>query len=97
LTLPSGKWRLDRRAELHWRHFDGEWVVFEAGSGDTHQLDPLAAAVLMCLESEAQDINELAEIIASELGMPLSADLTARMGQLIEQFTTLGLVEAVSP
>jgi PqqD family protein of HPr-rel-A system len=93
----AGQWRLDPRAELHWRHFDGEWVVFDSGSGDTHQLDAISAAVLMCLESVPQDLDGLSQAIAGELNLANDADLARRIEQLIEQYTRLGLIEPSAP
>lgn len=95
--MAGRKWRLERRAELHWRHFDGEWVVFETASGDTHQFDSISAAVLMCLESEPQDLDSLCSAIAAELNLGAVDDLPRRIEQLIEQLTRLELVEPFAP
>ena len=95
--MAARKWRLEPLAELHWRHFDEEWVAFEAASGDTHQFDAISAAVLMCLESQPQDLDSLAGAIAAELNLTDSEDLPQRIENLIEQLTGLGLVEPLAP
>jgi PqqD family protein of HPr-rel-A system len=95
--MSGRKWRLDRRAELHWRCLDDEWVVFEAASGDTHHLDTIAAAVLMCLEADPLDLDGLSEVIASELQVPNRDDLAGRLDDLLAQLQGLGLVEPAQP
>jgi PqqD family protein of HPr-rel-A system len=40
------QWRIPDGASLLWRFMDGEYVIFHAGSGDTHVLDALAGEVL---------------------------------------------------
>jgi PqqD family protein of HPr-rel-A system len=95
--MRAGRWRLDRRAHLHWRRLDDEWVVFDAASGDTHQLDGVSAAALMCLESEPYDREGLSEVLARELDLPPGAELAVRVEDLIEQLITLELIEPVEP
>jgi PqqD family protein of HPr-rel-A system len=91
--MAGREWRLDPKAELHWRPFDGEWVVFDTASGDTHKLDAIAAAILMCLESGQQDSDQLEQVIAAELSLPVGAELRQRIDELLEQFGALGLIE----
>ena len=43
-------WQINALVTLHWRDWNGEWVVFDVGSGQTHQMDTLTATVLMLLE-----------------------------------------------
>lgn len=95
--MAGRQWRLDRRAELHWRCLDDEWVVFEAASGDTHHLDTISAAVLMCLEADPLDLDGLSEVIASELHLPDRDDLASRLEGLLGQLQALGLVEPAAP
>jgi PqqD family protein of HPr-rel-A system len=95
--MAGRKWRLEPLTVLHWRHFDGEWVVFEAASGDTHRVDPVSAAILMCLEAEPQDLNGLSGAIAAELNVTDVDDLARRIEELVGQLTTLGLVESLAP
>lgn len=44
-------YRLNPRVQLHWRQFGDDWVLFEALSGQTHQMSGLTVAVLMCYET----------------------------------------------
>ena len=55
---------------LHWRRWDDEFVVFDVGSGQTHQLAPYTAATLMMLELNSNDIVELTSRVSIELDVP---------------------------
>jgi PqqD family protein of HPr-rel-A system len=91
------QWRLDILAELHWRALDGEWLLFDSGSGDTHHFDLVSAAVLMCLETDAQDLRSLCTVLTSELQLSNSDDLAAKIDGVLGQLLKLGLVERVAP
>lgn len=91
------RWRLNRRAELHWRRLDDEWVVFDAASCDTHRLDTVSAAALMCLEAEAHDLDGLSALLAETLGLASDPDLMLKLEGLIEQLSDLDLIEPDTP
>jgi PqqD family protein of HPr-rel-A system len=95
--MAGRQWRLERRSKLHWRRLDDEWVVFEAASGDTHHLDTISAAVLMCLEADPLDLDGLSEVIAGELQLPNREDLASRLEGLLDQLHRLGLIEPAAP
>jgi PqqD family protein of HPr-rel-A system len=90
-------WRLDSLAELHWRQLDGEWLVFDSGSGDTHRFDVISASVLICFEAGVHDVTGLCEVLAEELQLSKSEDLSGRIEGLLEQLLRLGLIERVAP
>ncbi len=85
-------WRLNPLAKLSWRHFDGEWVVFDEASGLTHAMSPLHAAVLTCLERASHDDVALARALASEFDVEPSQRSSVQ--QVIEELNAQGLVEA---
>jgi PqqD family protein of HPr-rel-A system len=91
--MDGERWRLERRTQLHWRNLDSEWVVFDASSGDTHRLDYLSAAALMCLEEGPQDVGHLTAILGGELGLTDEAGLTRNLESLLGQLKRLGLIE----
>ena len=90
-------WQLNRRTKLHWRSLDDEWVVFDSASGDTHHLDGISAAVLMCLEADAYDLDGLIGVLASELNLPKDDGLASRLESLLGQLSRLELIEPVEP
>jgi PqqD family protein of HPr-rel-A system len=89
-------WRLNSACTLTWQRWDDEWVVFDSGSGDTMQLDPLAAVTLMCLEAEPFSLSDLTAQIAAELDLPVGEPLSAKLGFVLENLTHLGLIERVT-
>lgn len=95
MDLTKSIWHLNPLASLSFRYFDGEWVVFDEGSGQTYVLDPVMAAALMVLEEGALNGQELVEGIAQELS--LDQELTLfRLDQVMAQFADFGLVSASS-
>jgi PqqD family protein of HPr-rel-A system len=86
--------RLNPAVNLHWRQWEAEWVVFDAASGGTHQMDELTAFVLSCVEeaalTEAALLAEVAEATALASGK-----IDAALKPVLEQLTRLGLIETV--
>jgi PqqD family protein of HPr-rel-A system len=89
-------WRLNRPIALAWRRWADEWVVFDAGSGDTLHLDPIAAVTLMCLEAEPFDLSALAAQVAIELDLPAGETLSTKLEEVLGNFAHLGLIEPIS-
>ena len=94
---PANSGGLISLVELQWRQLDGEWLVFDSGSGDTHHFDLISAAVLMCFEAGAQDLTSLCAALASELQLSNGEDLSGRIEALLEQLLRLGLIERIAP
>ena len=69
-------------------------MIFDEGSGDTHLLDPLAAELLKVLQESPGEVPALARRLAARLDLELDADLTGRVGELVNRFVAVGLVEA---
>lgn len=96
-------WRLNPKVNLHWRHLDDSWVVFEVLSGETHQLDHSTAAVLMCFEpGQALTAPQLLGALRSDFSMLLphansgQADRALAghpaIAAALDQFIALGLI-----
>lgn len=90
-------WHLNALASLHSREWDGEWVVFDAGSGETHQMDTLTAVTLMALQATRMELPELLSRVADELCVPNGRDLADAVIVVLEQLTTAGLIEFTAP
>lgn len=78
-------WRLNPAVALHWRLLDDQWLVFDAASGGTHQLEPLHAAALMAFETgQAMDLPALLAQVQTDLDLPdlAMAHLVAALRQL---------------
>jgi PqqD family protein of HPr-rel-A system len=93
IALSSVTWRLNALVALHWRNWDDEWVVFDSGSGQTHKMDLLTAAVLTLVEAGATTEGELLSQLtqASDISGPewLQA-VQAAIGRLSD----IGLIES---
>lgn len=91
-------WRLAPRVDLHWRRWDAEWVVFDAGSGQTHKTDTLTAMTLMVLEDGPAGPPAIQGAIARELelGDEALADVSARLPELLADLGRLGLAETIA-
>ena len=45
MALGQAVYRLNPMVQLHWRQFGDDWVLFEALSGQTHQMAGVTVAV----------------------------------------------------
>jgi len=90
-------WRLNPLSALHYRHWGHEWVVFDAGSGQTHEMDSVAAVALMHCENGWTGLDALLAGISADLELPPDAGLAQRLQHLLDQFTALDLLECRAP
>ena len=89
---PRAAWRLRRDADLHWRQWGDQHVVFHPASGDTHLLNDVTAELLRRLDEGPADLDALLQV-ASRDSAPVADDLSARIERLLEWFDDLGLIE----
>ncbi|MFQ6017088.1 MAG: HPr-rel-A system PqqD family peptide chaperone [Kiloniellaceae bacterium] len=85
-------WRLPAGAELLWRFWDDEVIVYNTASGQTHLLDALSGATLKELEDCPRTIAELAGRLADRFDLDPDA-LSERLPDICAQFDKLGLAE----
>ncbi len=85
-------WQLPRGCKLLWRLWADEYVVYNTGSGDTHVLDPFAGDILKKIERQSSTSSRLSAVVSEELGDPVPG-LGARIDELLEHFSNLGLIE----
>lgn len=72
-------------------------MVFDVGSGMTHQMDTLTAVTLMMLEDAPARLEELASSVAEELLIPNNQALADILDGVVGQLVTSGLVGFTSP
>ncbi len=85
-------WRLPAGAQLLWRSWDDEVVVYNVASQQTHLLDAFSAAALREIEAAPKTPDQL----RARLGDALDADhgeLAARLAEICAKFLELGLAE----
>jgi len=91
---PSPTWRLVPGQRLQYRCWDGECVLYNDLSGDTHLLDELALALLEELQAGPRSTARLAA--AFELApdaAPEGDDDAALLATLLDDLAALQLVE----
>jgi PqqD family protein of HPr-rel-A system len=91
-------WRLASLVDLHWRRWDEEWVVFDAGSGKTHKIDTLTAVTLMVLESGPASAAAIEAAVARELLLDEEATkgVNSRLVDLLAGLRQAGLAETIA-
>lgn len=89
-------WQFNALVALHWREWDGEWVAFDVGSGQTHQMDTLTATALMLLEAAAASMAELAIQTAEVLSIPNDLALSTALSGVLDGLCAAGLIESLT-
>lgn len=85
------RWRLHPLADLTWRPLGDEWLVFDGGSGLTHAMDPLRAAVLTSFEEQAHSVESVSEVLRSHFGLD-GSDVRG-VEQVIQELAAQHLIE----
>ncbi|OQW87852.1 MAG: hypothetical protein BWK72_11140 [Rhodoferax ferrireducens] len=85
-------WRLNSLVKLSWRHWQNEWVVFDAGSGHTHQMDALTAATLMTVEAGELEMSELVTQVSQTVSIELNPELALTVQEILGRLVAVGLV-----
>ena len=86
--------QLNPAVDLHWRQWDADWVVFDAASGCTHQMDELTAFALSCLEEAPRTEEALVAEVAEATSLP-GGKIAVALKPVLEQLTHLGLIETL--
>lgn len=87
-------WRVVPGQLLAFREWDGEVVLFNDLSGNTHLLEGAALDLLHVLHEQACDTPALAQRLALHFDLDDGADLSAVITDLITSLARLDLVEA---
>jgi PqqD family protein of HPr-rel-A system len=85
------RWGLTPQSVLHWLCFDGDWVIYDSGSGDTHALDAWMALVLDHVESGTDCASLLAVSLSRELGQAPEA-VQQPLAQALERLVAANLL-----
>ena len=89
-------WRLNELVDLSWRNWQDEWVVFDTGSGQTHQLDALTAATLMTIEAGDLQISELVSQVAETLNIDVNSELNNALQGILDRLVAADLIMSTS-
>ena len=86
------RWRAVSPESLAWRHFDGQSVVHNARTGNTHLLEGLPAELLgLIAEGSALSAADLAAQLVD--GEEASAQWEAEILKVLVELERLGLLE----
>lgn len=88
-------WKVSGAGKLHWRCWDGDYVVFNPLSGDTHLLDIVAGGVLMNILAGPSTTDALTRKAAAFLEVDSGEDLSSYVKDIIVRLDGLGLIEPV--
>lgn len=89
--------QLNPLIQLYWRQFDDYWVLFEALSGQTHQMSSVTAAVLMCYEAGPPlSTAALLAALGADFGISIDATQAAQILVVVDQLAALGLIIPVT-
>jgi len=80
-------------ASLRWRRWNDEWVVFDIGSGQTHQMDTLTAATLMIVEAAPARMSDLLSKISEDFSVPSDSMLSNVLSSILTRLEITGLIE----
>lgn len=87
------RWKALQNNKLLWEHWDGDYLVFNPFSGQTHILNSMAAEALKNLEGQALTTVELAERLSELFAIASNQDLQQHVERLLNEFDELGLTE----
>lgn len=63
ISTPATRWQIAENAQLKFRFWDEECVLYHGASGDTHRLPQLVGHLLQQLVQAPADIGSLADSI----------------------------------
>ena len=91
-------WKVQPTTQLRWREWDGEFVVYNTGSGQTHYLNRLAAKVLQYFETQPGSFAALVgDVELDDKSAGNAQPLLKRLSDLVNELDALGLIAPVEP
>ena len=68
-------------------------MVYNAASGNTHLLTPIAAEVLKILEIQPLSVRDIAQRLALSANVSVDEEITRQVANLIVSLDDLGLID----
>ena len=94
----SSLWQVRPTTQLRWREWDGEFVVYNSESGQTHYLNGLAAKVLQYFEAQPASFASLmGDIELDDKAAGHAQPLLKQLSDLVNELDELGLIAPVAP
>lgn len=82
---------------LERRDWDGEAVVYDDASGDTHKLAPLPAVVLSILQAHPATVYELCDELAPHVEGEAAGSLLGHVSGALTELERQGLIDRGQP
>jgi PqqD family protein of HPr-rel-A system len=86
-------WRLGLDGPLPLRCWDGDYVVYNPLSGNTHVLDIVTGEVLKAIMAGETGTSEVCQHIANFLEVPDDAGIAEHVGRILAALDRLALIE----
>lgn len=90
------RWRVRAGADLRWRSWNDDHIVYHGASGDTHRVNAVTAAALRGLAGGPATVGELRRGIEAALGLEPDPSLDERLLDLLWELDDLGIVEPIA-
>jgi PqqD family protein of HPr-rel-A system len=89
-------WQLAVKGPLALRCWDGDYVVYNSLSGDTHILDIVTGEVLRQFAIGPATSIDLCRLVAAFLEIPDTGSVAEQVAQIVRALDDLGLIEPVA-
>jgi PqqD family protein of HPr-rel-A system len=86
-------WSINPNCQLHWRHWEEEYILFNAASNQTHYLNSLGAEILHLLQESPLVSEELNQKISEKYDLQLDDDTRQYIAGILANMDELGLIE----
>jgi PqqD family protein of HPr-rel-A system len=90
-------WSINSDCQLHWRHWEEEYILFNAASSQTHYLNSLGADILHMLQKKPLTSEELNQKISEKYDFELNEDARGYIDGVLASMDELGLIEPSYP
>ena len=89
------RWKYSPFSEHHWHHWDGEkFLIFNASSAQTHQLNLFAADIIFVLKDRPLDFSELSrQLIDIYEGLEFDTEVAKYLQETLGFLDDLGLIQ----
>ena len=88
-------WRIPTDQEILWRCWEGDYVIFNSLSGETHILDITGGKVLRRIMNRPSTTEDIRSEIGDFLEVRNNAELACAVDKILHSLEDAGLVEAV--
>ena len=94
VTEAGVTWRVSTTAPLPTRNWDGDYVVYNPLSGNTHLLDIVTGEVLKIIAARPARAQAICNRVADFLDLPADdGNLLQHVGDILHVLDDLGLIE----